>query len=301
MAKMKIQISKDDFEQSILAATSSHSEVFESVEPHFKESYLRLSQQILGEVGEAALETSDDLREAVIKAVCLDAFLGVVRHLDLVLTPTGFGVVANNEVSPASSSRVEALIEQCRIALIVAQDAVMSHLTVVSGWGSTLQAQQGIQTVVWSMEGYCYLTRQTSMTSKDWMSKLAAMQEAGVPFEDKRFIETRFSLKGAYDTTRAFFATQSDTTAVFCMSDTVAMGVIRALTDMGRRVPEDVGVIGFDGIEMSKFFVPRITTIEQPIDEIARESVRVLMDMLENGRPPRHIVVPAKVQMRESV
>lgn len=52
---------------------------------------------------------------------------------------------------------------------------------------------------------------------------------------------------------------------------------------------------------MSKFFVPRITTIEQPIDEIARESVRVLMDMLENGRPPRHIVVPAKVQMRESV
>lgn len=175
---MKIQISKDDFEQSILAATSSHSEVFESVEPHFKESYLRLSQRILGEVGEAALETSDDLREAVIKAVCLDAFLGVVRHLDLVLTPTGFGVVANNEVTPASSSRVEALIEQCRIALIVAQDTVMSHLAVVSGWGSTLQAQQGIQTVLWSMEGYCYLTRQTSMTSKDWMAKLAAMQEA---------------------------------------------------------------------------------------------------------------------------
>lgn len=175
---MKIQISKDDFEQSILAATSSHSEVFESVEPHFKESYLRLSRQILGEVGEAALETSDDLREAVIKAVCLDAFLGVVRHLDLVLTPTGFGVVANNEVTPASSSRVEALIEQCRIALIVAQDTVMSHLTVVSGWGSTLQAKQGIQTVLWSIEGYCYLTRQTSMTSKDWMSKLVAMQES---------------------------------------------------------------------------------------------------------------------------
>ena len=40
---MKIQISKDDFEQSILAATCSHSEVFESVEPHFKESYLQIS------------------------------------------------------------------------------------------------------------------------------------------------------------------------------------------------------------------------------------------------------------------
>lgn len=175
---MKIQISKDDFEQSILAATSSHSEVFESVEKHFEESYLRLSRQILGEVGEEALETSDELREAVIKTVCLDAFLSVVRHLDLVLTPTGFGVVSNNEVTPASAARVEALIEQCRIALIVAQDTVMALLTDVPGWGSTLQAKQGIQTVLWSIEGYCYLTRQTSMTSKDWMAKLAAMQEA---------------------------------------------------------------------------------------------------------------------------
>ena len=64
-----------------------------------------------------------------------------------------------------------------------------------------------------------------------------------ISIEDKRFIETRFSLKGAYDTTRAFFATQSDTTAVFCMSDTVAMGVIRALTDMGRRVPEALSAL----------------------------------------------------------
>lgn len=127
-----------------------------------------------------------------------------------------------------------------------------------------------------------------------------AMQEQNVAFEDKRFVETRFSLKGAYDTTRGFFATQSDTTAVFCMSDTVAMGVIRALTDLGRRVPEDVAVIGFDGIEMGKFFVPRLTTIEQPINDIARESIRVLMDMLEDGQAPRHIVVPAKVQIRES-
>lgn len=127
-----------------------------------------------------------------------------------------------------------------------------------------------------------------------------ALEEAGVPFDDKRFVETRFSLKGAYDTTRAFFATQGDTTAIFCMSDTVAMGTIRALSDIGRRVPEDVSVIGFDGVEMGKFFQPRLTTIEQPVDEIARESIRILMDMLEKGKAPRHIVVPAKMQIRES-
>lgn len=193
MAKMKIQISKDDFEQSILAATSSHSEVFESVEPHFKESYQRISKQILGEVGEKALETSEEaletsshpwynnseeLRKAVIKTVCLDAFLSVVRHLDLVLTPTGFGVVANNEVSPASSSRVEALIEQCRVAFISSQQTVLALLCNVPGWGKTLQAKQGIQTIVWSFDAYRFLTGETSMTSKEWASKLAAMKEA---------------------------------------------------------------------------------------------------------------------------
>lgn len=113
-------------------------------------SPISISKQILGEVGEKALETSEEaletsshpwynnseeLREAVIKTVCLDAFLSVVRHLDLVLTPTGFGVVANNEVSPASSSRVEALIEQCRVAFISSQQTVLALLCNVPGWG----------------------------------------------------------------------------------------------------------------------------------------------------------------------
>ena len=93
---MKIQISKEDFEQSILVATSSHSEVFESVRPHFYEAYNNIQKRFLGYVGEEALETNERLSAAVVKAVCLTAFLGNVRHLDLVLTPTGFGVVANN-------------------------------------------------------------------------------------------------------------------------------------------------------------------------------------------------------------
>lgn len=137
--------------------------------------------------------------------------------------------------------------------------------------------------------------------AKRYAGAMDALNAAGVPFDEKRFVQTRFSLGGAYDTARAFFEQQPDTTAVFAMSDTVAMGVIRALTDMGKRVPEDVSVVGFDGIEMGKYFIPRLTTVEQPVDDIARESVQVLMDMLERGEAPRHIVVEAKLQKRESV
>lgn len=177
MATIKIQISKDDFERSLLAATSSHSEVFESVEPHFESAYLQIQQQILGEVGEAALETNERLRSAVTQAVCLSAFLDVVRHLDLVLTPTGFGVVANNEVSPASSSRVEALIEQCRVAYIKAEGLMFTWLVVTKGWGETEQARQCVSLLLFTYQQYTFQAKQ-QLTSQQWHDKMASLYEA---------------------------------------------------------------------------------------------------------------------------
>ncbi len=128
-----------------------------------------------------------------------------------------------------------------------------------------------------------------------------ALEAAGIPFDEARYVDTRFSLRGAYDTARGFFAMMPDTTAVFAMSDTVAMGVIRALQDIGRQVPRDVSVVGYDGIEMGKYFIPRLTTVSQPINDIARESVAMLMGMLERGEEPRHITVDAELIVRESV
>ena len=134
-----------------------------------------------------------------------------------------------------------------------------------------------------------------------YQGAMEALEKAGIPFDGERYVDTRFSLRGAYDTARGFFAMKPDTTAVFAMSDTVAMGVIRALSDIGRRVPQDVSVVGYDGIEMGKYFLPRLTTVEQPINDIARECVAMLMGMLEKGEEPRHVVVPASLIERESV
>lgn len=128
-----------------------------------------------------------------------------------------------------------------------------------------------------------------------------AFRAVGLSFDEDRYVETRFSLKGAYDCAKAFFAAKGDTTAVFAMSDTVAMGVIRALQDMGKQVPGDVSVFGFDGIETGKYFIPRLSTVEQPVQEMAQQTVLVLTDMLEHGAPPRHVMVEATLRLRESV
>ena len=128
-----------------------------------------------------------------------------------------------------------------------------------------------------------------------------AFAEHGLNYDRSNFRETRFSYDAGYETAYSFFHDRRDVTALFAMSDTVAVGAIRALRDLGRAVPEEVSVVGFDGIDMSRYTVPRLTTVEQPVDEIARRSVNLLLDMMENHAAPRHILVSAEFRKRESV
>ncbi len=128
-----------------------------------------------------------------------------------------------------------------------------------------------------------------------------AFEGRDIAFDETRYVETRFSLADAHRTALAFFQRRPDTDAAFCMSDTVAVGVMRALRDLGRRVPEDVSVLGVDGIEIGRYLTPSLSTVVQPVQEIARESVTVLAEMMEGEASPRHITIGAKLQMRESV
>lgn len=128
-----------------------------------------------------------------------------------------------------------------------------------------------------------------------------AFSEKGLTYDKSLYRESRFSFDAGYETARVFFTERPETTALFAMSDTVAVGAIRALRDLGKTVPEDVSVVGFDGVDISRYMIPRLTTVEQPVEEIARRSVNLLLDMMEKDAAPRHILVEAAFRMRESV
>ncbi|MBR3503411.1 MAG: LacI family DNA-binding transcriptional regulator [Clostridia bacterium] len=127
-----------------------------------------------------------------------------------------------------------------------------------------------------------------------------ALAAHGLPLPAARYIETRLTLDAAYAAALEYFR-QGDADAAFCMSDTAAMGVMRALSDLGRRVPEDVSVLGVDGVDIGAFLTPRLSTIAQPVQELARQSVGVLREMMERGAPARHVTVGAELVLRESV
>ena len=128
-----------------------------------------------------------------------------------------------------------------------------------------------------------------------------AMSGYGMKLDPGNYVETRFLLPDAYKAGVDFFKNNPGIDAAFCMSDTVAVGVIRALADLGKKVPGDVSVIGVDGLEIGEYTTPRLSTIVQPVEEIARESVAMLTDMMENRAPARHITVEGKLEIRESV
>ena len=128
-----------------------------------------------------------------------------------------------------------------------------------------------------------------------------AFAERGLIYQRTDYRETRFSYEAGYEAAMDFFREAGNVTALFAMSDTVAVGAIRALQDLGLSVPGDVSVVGFDGIDISRFTIPRLTTVEQPVDEIARRSVNLLLDMMENNASPRHVLVNAEIRKRESV
>lgn len=110
-----------------------------------------------------------------------------------------------------------------------------------------------------------------------------------------------FSYNSAYNAMNRLLAHCKNLTAVFCMSDIMAIGAMRAIRDAGRRVPEDISVIGFDGIEIGRYYSPKLTTIMQPQMEIASTSVELLISHIEKNTSAKQVIVGCKLVEGESV
>lgn len=90
-------------------------------------------------------------------------------------------------------------------------------------------------------------------------------------------------------------------TAFFVISDRMAMGVYKAVYDFGKRVPEDYSVVGFDGIESTRYMTPALTTMAQPAEKMVQSSVDMLMMQIEGEKVTKHELYQTQLCERESV
>jgi LacI family repressor for deo operon, udp, cdd, tsx, nupC, and nupG len=128
-----------------------------------------------------------------------------------------------------------------------------------------------------------------------------ALKAAGLPAEGRHALTEDYRRSSAALAVRDLLDRPDPLDGLFCFSDELAAGALRALHDVGVRVPEDVAVVGFDDADASKYLTPSLTSVLPDRREIARASLDILLKRIE-GAPgkPWDVRVPHELVVRES-
>lgn len=125
----------------------------------------------------------------------------------------------------------------------------------------------------------------------------ATLRDAGL--EPGLCVEGDWSPKWAYETGLRLVREEKVPQAIFAASDHTALGLIRAFTENGIRVPDDVSIVGFDDVEGSDYFLPPLTTVRQDFNALALMSTEVLLGAME-GRDVDRTPIPPTLVVRDS-
>ena len=129
-----------------------------------------------------------------------------------------------------------------------------------------------------------------------------SFEKHGVPFDGAGQCEPcRYAFSDAYAATGRLLDRNPELTAIFALSDVMAIGAIRALRDRGYRVPEDISVMGFDGVPVGEYAVPRLATVRQDIRLMAERGADILLERMERRLPPVYETAPFHLILGESV
>ena len=129
-----------------------------------------------------------------------------------------------------------------------------------------------------------------------------AFYDRGRTFDfSRQYVTERFTIQGGYRAMEQLLNQYPDATAVVAMSDLMAMGAIRAAADRGLKIPEDLSIIGFDGLEIAEYSIPRLTTIKQDTEQMAERAVTLLTNSIHEMNPAVYEEIPFTFVEGESV
>lgn len=127
-----------------------------------------------------------------------------------------------------------------------------------------------------------------------------ALEENDISFNHENLIIGDYDSTVSYNVTKELLKKRKDITAIFAISDFMAIGAAKAVTDSGLVVGKDISIIGFDGMDVSCYYNPGITTIKQPKKEMAEKSVELLFDLLKGKCENKRVLLNTQLIERES-
>jgi LacI family transcriptional regulator len=127
------------------------------------------------------------------------------------------------------------------------------------------------------------------------------MSGAGVPPDPSLILESSFGIEGGAIAATRLLDEPDPPTAIFAFNDNTAIGALRVARERGLRVPEDISVVGFDDSEQSAIVSPSLTTVRQPLAEMGRMAVSLLLRLLEGQRlEALHVELKTRLVVRDS-
>jgi DNA-binding LacI/PurR family transcriptional regulator len=250
---------------------------------------------LLAAFGEAAVEAGFAVSVASVRQLDPDSFREAVeRHLDQRVA----GVVVIAPVETASEA-IRAVADDVPLVMIDGDPALPRPLVTIDqvegGRLATRHLLDHGHETVWHV---CGPTEWFDSRGRveGWRETLIA---AGA--EVPPLIPADWSAASGYQA-GLMLARMPDVTAVFAANDHLALGILRALYERGRSVPQDVSVVGFDDVPEAGFFIPPLTTIRQDFDTVAKTSLRLVLERLDDeAAPQQRVSVPPLLVERESV
>ena len=129
-----------------------------------------------------------------------------------------------------------------------------------------------------------------------------ALQEAGIPVEDNRVLQGEFTLESGYENARTLMERAPDTDALFCVTDTIAIGAMKYLREIGKQIPEDVSLVGIGDTRMSEMMTPPLTTAHYYYKTSGMEGAKILLEKLKNpDLPDKKMMLGYEIIRRGSV
>jgi LacI family transcriptional regulator, galactose operon repressor len=128
-----------------------------------------------------------------------------------------------------------------------------------------------------------------------------ALAEADLPIDESLVLRGDYHPQSGWAAARSLLASPVPPTAIFAANDLMAIGVLRAAGELGRRVPDDLAVVGFDDIELASYTTPPLTTVSQSASEVGRAAVELLLQRLADpARPPVRRTLETRLVVRAS-
>jgi LacI family transcriptional regulator len=210
------------------------------------------------------------------------------------------GIILANEVT---DSQIQTLHDRGIAFLVI--DTIVNSLPVLSVHtdhinGAYLATSHLIE------QGYQRIAHirgpSTSSTAENrWEGYKLALHEAGIPYDSNLVQNGDYQIESGHDAMNKLLVMNQPPDAVFVANDLMALGAMETILDAGLKLPDDIAIVGFDGLPLSTVVRPKLSTVIQPIYEMGTIAAEMLIESILNpDKEKKSVVLKAKLSIRES-